>query len=343
MRPLFVVRADAGLDIGAGHVMRSMVLAEVLAARGWRIGLACRPGTLEAVPRAQALADGICILDGPEKDEAEAMATRWPQGCALLLVDHYQRGFAFEQACRHWAQRIAVLEDGHRRHDCDLLIDQGHGRTAAGHRPFVPAHCTVMAGCAQALLRPEFAVQRNAALARRDGRPVSRLLVSMGGTDGANATSAVLTALQGLDPGIAVDVVLGAAAPHLTPVAAQVAAFGPQAHLHVDPPSMAELMVEADLTIGAGGSTLWERACLGLPSLVAIVADNQREACTSMARDGAVVLLDSLEPVHVREQVQALLTNDMARRKLARRSAALVDGTGAWRIAARLEPESWAA
>lgn len=114
-----------------------------------------------------------------------------------------------------------------------------------------------------------------------------RVLVFFGGTDPHNLSGRALTALS--DPALghlavdlAVDLVIGANHPQREALVAQAAAR-PGTRVHGPRPHLADLMAAADLALGAGGTTTWERACLGLPSLVVTLAENQRPACLALA------------------------------------------------------------
>jgi spore coat polysaccharide biosynthesis predicted glycosyltransferase SpsG len=106
--------------------------------------------------------------------------------------------------------------------------------------------------------------------------------------------------------------------------------------LHIDSPHMARLTAEADIAIGAAGSSTWERCTLGLPTLMVVLAENQRAAARTLAERGAALTLDIADPAFDASFDRALmrLTTDAAlRRQLAEASADLCDGLGAPRVA----------
>lgn len=126
-----VFRADASPAIGGGHVRRCLSLADALAAAGWEIVFAASPQTFETMP-ALVRATYRHVALPPGADEARELRDRIPDGCTLLVVDHYGREAEFERYCRGWAAHILVIDDlVDRRHDCDMLVDQ----TQIGHRP----------------------------------------------------------------------------------------------------------------------------------------------------------------------------------------------------------------
>jgi UDP-2,4-diacetamido-2,4,6-trideoxy-beta-L-altropyranose hydrolase len=147
--------------------------------------------------------------------------------------------------------------------------------------------------------------------------------------DPGNETSKAIRLLQGR--GVAVDVVVGAANPHREEIARRCAQAGFEFHLQ--PSNMAELMAAADLAIGAGGTTTWERCCLGLPTLQLAIALNQEAPTRALAEAGLVTYAGRSLTEH--SLLQALKNTEMLKEQ-SRRVAELVDGLGAGRVAAAL-------
>jgi spore coat polysaccharide biosynthesis predicted glycosyltransferase SpsG len=112
----------------------------------------------------------------------------------------------------------------------------------------------------------------------------------------------------------------------------------PRVGLHVDTQAMAALIAEADLAIGAGGSSAWERCVPGLPAITLILADNQRENTLALAAAGAAVALEvnGALPARLGEDFRALAADAERRGQMSEAAAALCDGAGAERVAARI-------
>jgi UDP-2,4-diacetamido-2,4,6-trideoxy-beta-L-altropyranose hydrolase len=339
MAPLVVFRADAAPETGGGHVQRCLALGEALVDAGWRSAFAFRPRTLETVPALASSGHRLIELDGSDAQEATVLSSKTGSGCNLLVVDHYGRGSSFEKDCRSFAARIMAIEDRPgRNHDCDLLLDPTPGRGVAAYQRLVPRGCKLLLGPSYALLRKQFAKAREAAPARcARGEPPKRIFVSLGMTDPGNLTAAVLQGIAASGTGLAVDLVIGSAAPHLGELRRLIAALKLEARLHVDADNIAGLMGEADLAIGAAGSSSFERCCLGLPSLIVIAADNQRDIAAALVESGAAeaVGLDDLSGA-VSKGMQRLCASLKARITMAEASARLCDGRGATRVASAL-------
>jgi UDP-2,4-diacetamido-2,4,6-trideoxy-beta-L-altropyranose hydrolase len=314
-----VFRADAGPEIGIGHVMRCLTLAETLRARGFDCALATAEAGIAAVPPARLA--GIAVLPAAAKRP----------GTDLLVVDHYGLGAGYERPAREWARTVLAIDDlADRAHDCDLLLDAAIGRAARDYGGLVPAHCVFLLGPDFALLRPSFRAARQRRLPR-ESRAARRVLVTLGGTDPKGLTLTVLEGIREAKAGLAIDVVLPAKAPGYAAVAAKCAALGARLHEAVD--DLAALMAGADLCIGAGGTTAWERACLGLPTLLIEMAANQRGNVVHLTKAGAAVAIEPVTAEVVARTVAAVADDAARLEAMSCAAAALCDGGGAERVA----------
>jgi UDP-2,4-diacetamido-2,4,6-trideoxy-beta-L-altropyranose hydrolase len=337
------MRLDASLEIGSGHLMRCLCLADELAKSGARVGFASRglPAHLGELLARHGhahlpLADRGGAAVDEAADAAETLAAWGPAD--WYVVDHYALGSAWERAVRHSGSRVLAIDDLERPHDCEVVLDQNfHPEPDPRYAAVTPVSCERLLGPRHALLRPEFAEARSR-VAPRDGS-VRRLLVFLGGMDAGDATSTVLEAVAAVDhEGLSVDVVVGAMHPRIERVRALTSALR-HGTCHVQTTEMARLLADADLAVGAGGSATWERCCLGLPALGLCLADNQREVLLRGSRQGVVYfpeLSPVLDPATLALHLRALLDNPGLRHVMSRAGMALVDGLGARRVAARL-------
>lgn len=331
------LRCDASAEIGGGHVMRCLALAEALLARGCGVLFVVRAGTGKTVPALSRLGLGdIVEIDGEARSAVAAIRARWPSGADLVVVDSYATDAAYEAALRGAGRKIMVIEDlASRRHDCDLLLDQTFGRQATAYAPLVPAPARVLAGSDYALLRGEFAALRPEALRRRRRSPAcDRILITMGLTDVGGITLRTTSAAAAASEARSFDVVLGAGASSLGPLEA-MAKSDPRIRIHVDPADLGRLMLQADIGIGALGTMTWERCCLGLPSIGVALVENQRATAAAVdAAKAALVIPDVVEVEEKLPQMLKRLSGDPAlRRNLSRNAAAIVDGQGSLRVA----------
>lgn len=361
---MFVVfRTDANPRIGTGHLMRCLALADALAERGAHCLFLCRGAGLGRTA-ARIAAAGHDLYPVPEAAAAaadEIAHSAWlPHGQSRdaelcrgilqrqppvdwLVVDHYALAAPWQTALRPAAGRILVIDDlADRRHDCDLLVDQNfHPAAPQRYAGLLPAAAGTLTGPRYALLRPEFARLRQAALARRlaaGAGPAARLLVLFGGADAADLTGRTVDLLARQAFAGPVDVVVGPLYPGAQALGRRLAAL-PGGTLHVNPGNVAELMAAADLAIGSPGGTSWERCALGLPTVAIAAAANQEAMARTLAEAGAHAYLgrhESLADADFAAAVAFLASNAGARRHMAEVAGGLADGRGAERIARRL-------
>jgi UDP-2,4-diacetamido-2,4,6-trideoxy-beta-L-altropyranose hydrolase len=290
-------RTDASIEIGTGHMMRCLTLAEELRDKGADPAFISRELSGHLCDMAEKKGYRVFRLPGTGADwqqDAQETSQAIVKGggpVSWLIVDHYGIGRNWEKQLQPLAHRVMVIDDlADRPHDCDVLLDQNlHQDAESRYAGLLPAGCTALLGPGYALLRREFREARRT-LRQRDGS-VKRILVFLGGSDQSNETAKVIAALQMLNrPDIAVDVVIGSINPHKSKIM-QACSDLPLTTCLEQVSNMAELMSNADLAIGAGGTATWERCFLGLPSISIVIADNQGEITETVAAAGATVNL----------------------------------------------------
>lgn len=280
-----VFRVDASSSIGIGHVMRCITLAEELRERGHKIFFLTSDHSRCATPLIEKNGfDSGTLLDDRKHNA--------PQEVDLLVVDHYALDVAWESKMRSVVKMIMVIDDlANRGHDCDILLDQNvlpdQNSRYVGK---VPEHCRLLLGSEYVLLNSSFQRHSQSAFVRSQ---MQRILVFFGGGDAHNITCHTLRELRGLN--IAVDVVIGSSNPNPMEVQSLCSLNGWT--LHVQTQQMAELIARADLAIGAGGCSHWERCVLGLPAIVITIAENQRATSSMLSEKGACLYLGDAKNV----------------------------------------------
>lgn len=284
-----LLRADASVSIGSGHIMRSLTLAKALKQQGAECEFICRQSEGNLIAWLQN--QGLKVITLPadintEQDDADYSLTHLTQRYQLLVVDHYQLAETYCQRMRSHCDKILVIDDlANRRHDCDMLLDQNLLPEADNRYQYLlPIHCQQLLGPRYALLRDEFY------LGSKHIRP-GHILIGFGGSDEHNLTKLALDAINKLKPmKITADIVIGANNPWRAALEQQIACL-PNVQLHVQSNHMATLMRRARLMLGAGGATHWERCICGLPGLVVTVAENQQATTAYLNELGACVWL----------------------------------------------------
>lgn len=350
-----VFRTDASLQIGSGHVMRCLALADALTAQGAECEFISRahPGNLLELTRQRGYKAHSLVMyeqhvqaaSGPKLAHAAWLGCDWQTDAAQtgtilaglqpdwLVVDHYALDLHWESALKSHYDQLMVIDDlADRVHLSSLLLDQNwFGEiTSTRYSKLVPPHCHCYLGPGYALLKPEYA-QLRASMPPRDGT-VSKVLVFMGGSDPTNQTAKVLKVL--IQPNfehLQVDVVLGQNHPDAEGIAAEFATRT-RITLHQSLPTLAPLMARADLMIGAGGSTTWERMCLGLPAIVISVAANQTTNNVALMNAGYIDFLGEINNVttaNISDALQRFLDDPEALKVQSGLGQKMVTGDGA--------------
>jgi UDP-2,4-diacetamido-2,4,6-trideoxy-beta-L-altropyranose hydrolase len=357
-----VFRVDASIEIGNGHVMRCLTLADALRQRGVSCHFICRehlgnlfdyirergydvcklPPSKTSTSSEESLPAYVHWLGADWAGDAEQTLAGFDGNIAeWLVVDHYALDVRWEERIRSAYRRLMVIDDlADRHHNCDLLLDQNLGRDPADYHTLVPSRSVMLVGAQYALLRPEFAALRSRSLARRVTPSLKRLLITMGGVDKDNVTGNVLLALSTcqLPADCKITTVMGLHAPWLDSIRAQASDMPWPTDVKVNVNNMAQLMTDCDLAIGAAGSTSWERCALGVPTFMAVLANNQKEAAKALKESGAAEIIYPSETLHSTLQVniQRLLDNPAHLQSLSNNAASLCDGQGVARVLARL-------
>jgi len=346
-----VFRADASSQIGTGHVIRCLTLADGLRAQSAECQFICREHHGNLCDYIQSRGYKVLALPKPEADEqfdSGLVHARWlgvdwktdadqalhaigDKTADWMIVDHYALDHCWESVLRASCRRIMVIDDlADRNHDSDLLLDQNFGSSIERYHDLVPTHCKQLHGPSYALLKPVYA-EKKAQMSTRDGQFRRVLIYFGGGEDAVDMTGMALRVFKSPElESIALDIVIGAAYAHLNSLKDAVDQRG-NATIHSQLPDLADLMENADLTIGAGGATSWERCCLGLPTIVVSTAENQRPACNTLSENDLIYYLGHVGDVTaemIRERVINMAKNPEALCEISVKSMALVDGEG---------------
>lgn len=336
-----LVRADASVEIGSGHLMRCLTLADQLRSEGAEVAFICRdlPGGMFDLLHTRGyryarlpMAEADCVSQQSDARETlEAAVQLFPDGVDWLVVDHYQLDAAWECMLRHYVRKLMVIDDlANRTHDCDLLLDQNYYRDMERrYQGLVPGGCVTLLGPGYVLLRPEFQEAR-LRLGTRDGS-IRRILIFFGGSDPTNRTKCVLEGLLLLNRSdIQIDVVVGTANPNRYAIQ-ELCGHMPNVFYHCQVSNMAELIANADLGIGAGGAAMWERCYLGLPTVTVVLADNQEKTSESVAALGAIEYLgwsDDLTAKDYAISVEHLLSHPQRVREISHAALSVVQPSG---------------
>lgn len=345
-----VFRVDSSTRMGTGHLMRCLALTEALRDHDMQVSFICRehPGDLIALLRIKAIP--VKVLPAPAakptksgnnyaawlgvtqaEDAAQTIEALNGERLDWLVIDHYGLDVAWEQKLRSHSAKLMVIDDlASRQHDCDVLLDQNH--FVGGAQPYkalVPPACKVLLGPRYALLRKEFEVLRQQRAVRSS--KLQQVLVFFTAGDDQGETLKAMHGIARFGKAERVDVVVGKANSDNVLIKEMCDELKWGYHCQID--YMATLIAQADLVIGGGGSSNWERCAFGVPALVVILAENQAAIAKSLECAGAVINLGWNTHVQIVDYEKAL--NALTEQRLASLSAQafqLVDAKGTQRI-----------
>lgn len=292
-----IIRVDSSIELGSGHLMRCLTLAGQLSSVGAIVKFVCKnlPGamftTIELNGYQYKKIAGDELNQSQQFDAEQTIkviSELFPEGFDWLVVDHYSLDALWESQLRQHVKKIMVIDDlANRRHDCDLLLDQNYYRNyETRYSGLVSSECLTFLGPSFVLFRPEFYVVKEINRVR-DGS-IRRILVFFGASDATNQTHKVIESIPLLKrPDIDFDIVVGASNPNKKSIE-QLCEELPNVTFYCQVTNMAEMMLNADLAIGAGGAAMWERCFLGLPAITVVFASNQEQTTKDVVALGAI-------------------------------------------------------
>jgi len=356
-----VVRADASKFMGIGHVMRCLTLARALSDVGHVIHFVCREHegnlgekileaghALHLLPKASSYIETkpdpslspphlnwlgeIWQVDAQQTKEALAgLQLDW------LIVDHYALDHGWESSMRGRVENILVIDDlADRSHDCDVLVDQTLNQMEDIYKPLVPRHCILLTGARYALLRPEFSLLRAQSLASRNKPSIQHIAIVFGGGDQSKHILDSLLSIQKslISNHVKITVVMAKNSRYFNQVNALAKDLPNDIDIiaHID--DMARLMIRTDLVIGAAGGAALERCCLGVPTLLFVLAENQRFNALALSAKEAVSIISDLV-VDLEVMLNGCVEEPQKLTRLSQSASELVDGKGVERVMKR--------
>ncbi|MEA3510179.1 MAG: UDP-2,4-diacetamido-2,4,6-trideoxy-beta-L-altropyranose hydrolase [Actinomycetota bacterium] len=346
-----LVRADGGRSIGSGHIVRSLTLAGLLKQRGMHAVFAIRDDRGTLIDRIRSEGHDVLLLTGEapsgsflsgswpteaQQSDVEKVISRSSSWYGAVIVDHYGLDAHWERGIRTLSDRVLAMDDlANRSHDVDVLVDHNwYGPdTSTRYDDLVPPSCVQLLGPRYAPLQAAYAEAR--ARMSSPEVPPRRILVSFGGSDPTGETLKVVDALSAPEfRDLAVDVVLGTGG-LLTDRLRDAIDGCPGTTLHVALPTLADMLQNADLSIGASGAATWERACLGVPGLVTTTSEAHSGVTRALAEAGMTTwagIGGEVTTTRYRELLHRIVAGEVGH------PLPLVDGHGAARVAEALRP-----
>ena len=339
MKNIIFIRVDSSTKIGYGHFMRCMALADTLQ-KNFEINFITRSLEGSLISDIQKKGFGIFQFYSNsekinEKNDAQktiSLIKKHSGPKNILIVDNYQLSKKWETDVKPFVHKLIVIDDlSNRSHNCDLLIDQNlHTKVNGLYKGLIPSNCIKLIGPKFSMIRKKFRMLKKSVKPRTF--PIKKILVSFGGSDIENQTPVALNSIKKMNGKINVDVVVGKA----NKCKKTLKIFcNKNKHFtyyeQID--NIADLMLSSDLSIGSSGSTTWERCSLGLPAIVSISSNDQRDTANSLSKKKCVINLGDVKKVKESSYINAITNlkkNDL--RNMSKNSMSLVDGNGTQRI-----------
>ena len=332
-----LVRADASVEIGTGHVMRCLALAQAWQDGGGSAGFATRtpdPGIRQRLDSEKIKIDEIAGSD----DAAETIAIAKGTGAHWVVVDGYGFGVEYQRALQAAGLHVLFVDDyGHGgEYTAELVLNQNISAQEAWYAKRSPG-TRLLLGTDHALLRREF--RRRGALRSVFSQDARNVLITLGGSDAENVTGMALAAVAQLNLlELSVKVAVGPANPHQGYLRRSIERLGLAAEMVSATTQMPEMMEWADIAVSATGGTAWELLFMQVPFVGISVADNQRPGARRLGEMGLAVTLDvtGLKAADIADALKALIPDQHRRTVMARRGRELVDGNGVERVIAAM-------
>lgn len=351
-------RVDSSAMIGSGHLFRCLTLAQELRNSGHIVRFLTKdmPTGLHRLIGENGFA--LSLLPPPKFTEKPFFHENYSEWLGVeqevdahdtlsafegltpdwLIVDHYGVDLKWEKIVKPHVRRLMVIDDlANRQHCCDLIVDQNFSEMQNRYKNLVNDSAYFAMGPHFAMINSEYRKLRSTK--KRDGA-VNRILVFLGGSDPHNVTETVLDLL--LEPAfsaINLDLVIGLNHKKFSQISLK-ARERPLTTVYSNLPNLAELMLTADLAIGGGGVTTWERICMCLPSIVVILSENQKFSCEALASSGYIISAGPsalIKPQELRGLIEKCVNSPELMTSISNRAAHLVDGRGTLRITELLE------
>lgn len=335
----YVFRVDASFQMGTGHIMRCLIIADELKKQnkcksiificrefqGNMIDFILKKGYL--VQLLPSIHKNSTEIANPKNNDNPWLGTSWENDAKQtihilkqfqkpvdwMIIDHYGIDRRWQKEVKKYVKKIMVIDDlANRSHCCDMILDQNfYHDYNSRYDHLVPKYCIKLLGPNYALLRDEFLITEKKGMDRTNKK--RRILISFGGTDPTNETEKTLQAIKKVKANydLEVDVVVGKGNPHKEKIKSICDSEGFRFFCQVN--NMAQLMADADLAIGAGGISIYERLYMGLPSITISTADNQTKALNDLGKEGYVYYLGESKDV-LNIQIEKAIINSLQNR-----------------------------
>ena len=337
-----LIRADASTEIGMGHVMRCLALAQCWQEQGGTVIFIMSNSTPALEVRLKSEKIEIVHLlaeSGSVKDAQETAIFAEKLNVDWVVIDGYQFQEDYQKTFQNYHLKTLFIDDyGNSKYYCsDIVLNQNINADESLYQNR-EIYTKLLLGSSYTLLRKEF---RKLTIQTKTISLIgTKILVTLGGGDPDNVTLKVIQALSDIKVNdLEVLVVIGASNPYYDQLNLFVKSLNFSIKLVQNVTDMPQLMAWADIAIAAGGSTNWELAFMGLPSVIIVIADNQQKIAEKLHDQEIIINLgwhQQVIPEQIRLTVQALIGDRARREIMSQKGQQLIDGKGAMRVVSEM-------
>lgn len=286
-----VVRARGSVQIGSGHIRRMAILARHMRTHQYRVTLISNIGVTSMFSHLCSAFDTVIEVENEAQSLTACARLDYP--VSAVFFDDYMLEATDHEAYRAFAPVMAGMDDmANRPLDWDVLFDINLGRSRKDYTNYINLNTDAFFGADYQIIKQEFYDLQQKSFARNRSR-LNRVFISLGGTDPLDLTTPILETVYNKLTNCQIDVVAGSLSPNFSSLQRFAATLGARVTLHADTQNVPQLMFGADLAIGAGGTMTWERNALGLPSVILIIANNQKQVGNAMQDADAAIVIDA--------------------------------------------------
>ena len=340
----YIIRADASIGSGTGHLMRCISLAQSLKDAGGEVTFAVAESPESTIEKIRTEFEVVKVKSdsGTEKDVAETIEKAFACNSKWIVVDGYHFSSKYQESIKKSGLKLLFLDDyGHcDKYSAEIILNQ-NSYASEKYYPKTDIFTRLLLGTKYSSIRREFLKYKN--FSKKTPKIATKVLVTMGGSDPLNTTLKILNSIKKMkERQLDVKIVLGGANPHLQSIEKEIKK-SPNLQILMNVSNMPELMAWADLAISGGGTTCWEICLMKLPNMILYCADNQVPIAESLDKAGAAVNLGMTSEISeqsISKKIETLICDFRRREGMSEEAGKLVDGLGAERVAEEMSAPS---
>lgn len=338
MANTLIIRTDANLNIGTGHFMRCLAIAQNWRDIGGKTSFVMANASLEIekhIQKENLFLDSISTDPGSREDALITVEIVLNKNASWVVIDGYHFKSEYQKIIKDGGLYILFIDDyGHSDYYfADIILNQNIYADEYIYSSR-ESYTKLLLGSEYILLREEF--KKWNTKKRNTSSRTNKILVTLGGSDPENQTLKVINALNMIgNDKLNIKIVLGAVNPHLKALESAISKSHHNMTLHKNVTTMPELMAWADIAVTNGGSTCWETAYMALPNIIIVLADNQKYIAEGLSKDGIAINLgwyEQLSADHISKALINLISDQNTRENMSRRGKLLIDGKGSERV-----------